>query len=151
MDEGSEAAASAADHGAANGARTDGRKRAAPEPVGRVLRAARPVRTGYLSPQKRPRVGVGRAYQADVPAVGEAAAERGDEPVCAICTDPLVGELWTCDECEQAVHRACLTAHLKALRSQPCVCALPGLCSCRPAPTCPLCRAGVPACLTRAR
>ena len=89
--------------------------------------------------------------QADVPVVGEAAAERGDEPACAICTDPLVGELWTCDECKQAVHRACLVDNLKAVRRWRCVCALPGLCSCRPAPTCPHCRAGLPPCLTRDR
>ena len=63
---------------------------------------------------------------------------------CAICTDPLVEELWTCGECEQAVHRACLMEQVLALRSQRCVCVLPGLCSCRPAPTCPLCRAGLP-------
>jgi hypothetical protein len=137
VDEGSEAAVSAGDGGAASGARAVGRKRAPPEPAGRVLRVARPIRAGHLSSQKRPRVGVGRAYQADVPAVGEAAVERSDEPVCAICTDPLVGELWTCDECEQAVHRACMAAHLKVVRSQACLCALPGLCSCRPAPTCP--------------
>ena len=78
-----------------------------------------------------------------VPAA-EADAETDGGDCCAICTDPLVEELWTCGECEQAVHRACLMEQVLALRSQRCVCVLPGLCSCRPAPTCPLCRAGLP-------
>ena len=74
----------------------------------------------------------------------EAVEGTDGEDCCAICTDPLVVDLFTCGECEQAVHRACLMKQVLTLRSQRCVCVLPGLCSCRPAPTCPLCRAGLP-------
>ena len=70
---------------------------------------------------------------------------------CVICREELLDELWTCRKCNKKIHHACLTKYLDVLQSQSCECALPGLCSCRPAPMCPLCRASVPACMTRGR
>ena len=95
-----------------------------------------------------------RVYQAKLPALGEESMERGDNRVnmeCAICRDVMLNDLWTCGKCAQDIHRACLTDYLMCLRKQKCECALPGLCTCRPAPNCPLCRASVPACMTRGR
>ena len=74
---------------------------------------------------------------------------------CVICReellDELLDEMWTCRKCDKQIHRACLAKYLDVLQSQSCKCALPGLCSCRPAPMCPLCRASVPASMTRGR
>jgi hypothetical protein len=74
---------------------------------------------------------------------------------CVICREELLGELlsemWTCTTCDKQIHRACLAKYFHVLQSQRCNCALPGLCSCRPAPMCPLCRAPVPASMTRGR
>ena len=70
---------------------------------------------------------------------------------CVICREELIDELWTCRKCNKKIHHACLTKYLDVLQSQSCECALPGLCSCRPAPMCPLCCASVPRCRHDAR